>query len=714
MALRGTRTRAGAALAAAGVCTAALLTAHGAAATAAPAPAPAPAPAEPTFVDGLAQPVFTGPFIQQELWVETEFDTDGDGERDRMHVDVTRPAETESDGLKVPVVYESSPYYSGTASTQSKFFWNVNVELGAEPPLRLSPEGPGEAPDAPGDTSPTISGGLVNTWVPRGYAVVHSESPGSGLSEGCPTVGAPNESLAPKAVVDWLNGRAKGFTSADGDEEVLATWSTGRVGMTGTSYNGTLPLAAATTGVEGLEVIIPVAPNTSYYHYYRSNGLVRSPGGWLGEDIDYLFDYINSGDLEKRQYCRDTVRDVMQAEHDRVTGDYNDFWAGRDYLNQLDDVRAAVLMAHAFNDWNVVPEHSVRISEALEAKGVTVHEYFHQGGHGGNPPLDMMNRWFSQYLYGQDNGIEDDTNTAFIVRNELGGSTLTPYTEYPNADAAPATLNLQSGGATAGGFTSLALGDDTTETLVDAGNTACNAGTLATVPSANRLLYVTPTLTENVHLSGVTEVTVRMAASKARANLSVALVKLPWTSASGCTSSTRGSTTSIITRGWADPLNRDSLTDEKPITPGEFVDVTFPLQPDDQVIPAGSQIGLMIWSTDSEFTLRPQPGTELSVDLEGTTVDLPVVGGPLALPICGAEDTRGTVVIDGVDTGVPNAGLAGTCTVNDHVLDEEDWPSHGAFVRHTTQLADQLAAAGLITGRDRGALVRVAAQSDVG
>ena len=76
--------------------------------------------------------------------------------------------------------------------------------------------------------------------------------------------------------------------------------------MTGTSYNGTLPLAAATTGVEGLEAIIPVAPNTSYYHYYRSNGLVRHPGGYMGEDIDVLYDFINSGDPEGRGYCNAT------------------------------------------------------------------------------------------------------------------------------------------------------------------------------------------------------------------------------------------------------------------------------------------------------------------------------------------------------------------------------------------------------------------------
>jgi hypothetical protein len=127
----------------------------------------------------------------------------------------------------------------------------------------------------------------------RGRALA---SPGTGLSQGCPTVGGANESLAPKAVIDWLNGRARGFTTPDGDEEVVADWATGKVGMTGTSYNGTLPLAAATTGVDGLEAIIPIAPNTSYYHYYRSHGLVRSPGGWLGEDIDVLYDFINSGD----------------------------------------------------------------------------------------------------------------------------------------------------------------------------------------------------------------------------------------------------------------------------------------------------------------------------------------------------------------------------------------------------------------------------------
>jgi len=51
------------------------------------------------------------------------------------------------------------------------------------------------------------------------------------------------------------------------------------------------------------------------------------------------------------------------------------------------------------------------------------------------------------------------------------------------------------------------------------------------------------------------------------------------------------------------------------------------LQPNDQIIGAGQQIGLMIFSSDAEYTLLPEPGTELTIDLDGTVVTLPIVGG---------------------------------------------------------------------------------------
>ncbi len=35
----------------------------------------------------------------------------------------------------------------------------------------------------------------------------------------------------------------------------------------------------------------------------------------------------------------------------------------------------------------------------------------------------------------------------------------------------------------------------------------------------------------------------------------------------------------------------------------------------------------MIFSTDRDFTLWPTPGTELTVDLDKTSIKIPIVGG---------------------------------------------------------------------------------------
>ena len=578
--------------------------------------------ARPVFEDGQAQIVdaFADPeaWIRHDLWVQTEFDSDGDGRPDRVHVDVTRQAQTDSEGLLVPVVYESSPYYSGVGTTASEYFWNVEHEIGVEPPVR------GDMPSiAQQSRRPTISNSHVGTWVPRGFAVVHSQSPGTGLSQGCPTVGGMNESLAPKAVIDWLNGRAKAYTEPVGGEEVEAYWTTGKVGMTGTSYNGTLPLAAATTGVDGLEAIIPVAPNTSYYHYYRSNGLVRAPGGFLGEDVDVLYDFINSGDPERRAWCNENVRDTEMAEgRDRVSGDYNDFWYGRDYLNVIDGVQAATLMAHAFNDWNVMPEHSYRISEALKDRGVPLQIFYHQGGHGGPPPLEQMNRWFTRYVYDVENGVENDPK-AWIVREGVQGNEPTAYDDYPNPEAESVMLYPTGSGNEVGTLSLAASTDSGIEGLTD-DVSVDGAAHAAAAASMNRLLYATPELTQDVHLSGVATLTVRVAANAEAANLSVWLVSLPWIDGASINDN-------LITRGWADPQNEGSLRESTPLTPGEFRELTFDLQPDDQIIPAGQRIGLMIFSSDPQFTLWPEPGTELQIDLMGTSIMLPVVGGTTGL-----------------------------------------------------------------------------------
>jgi len=141
--------------------------------------------------------------------VETEFDTDGDDKPDRVHVGVTRPKQTDTEGLKLHVIYVSSPYFAGTGGTNKQYFWNPRQEL------NTSPEERKHFPPIKGRSErPIISNSHTNQWIPHGYIVVHSSSPGTGLSQGCPSLGGDNESLAPNTSYypyKWINQTPRGL-----------------------------------------------------------------------------------------------------------------------------------------------------------------------------------------------------------------------------------------------------------------------------------------------------------------------------------------------------------------------------------------------------------------------------------------------------------------------------------------------------------------------
>ena len=338
-----------------------------------------------------------------------------------------------------------------------------------------------------------------------------------------------------------------------------------------------------------------------------------------------LYNFVNSGDPARRDFCNSHVRDKEMARgFDRDTGDYNKFWAGRDYLNDLGPMKCALLMSHGFNDWNVMPEHSVRIYKAVQKKNLPVQCYFHQGGHGGPPPVSMMNRWFTRFLFGIENGVEKEPK-AHIVREFADRKKPTAYADYPNPAAQEIALFPQAGGNRKGTLSLEKAAGVLTEKIVD--NYAFSGKALAqSAESPQRLLYVSPTLKTDVHISGLARLKTRIACSKPAANFSVWLVSLPWTTQPGARIYEN-----IITRGWADPQNNKSLTESQPLEPNRFYDLEFTLQPDDHVIPAGRQIGLMLFSTDRDFTLWPEPGTEIEVDLPQTSLKLPVVGGRTAI-----------------------------------------------------------------------------------
>lgn len=577
-------------------------------------PAAADAPPSPVFSGGQAQPVFDpADVIRENVWVTAPVDSDGDGKDDLVHAEVVRPRATQQ-GMKVPVVYQASPYYAGGNDVANH---NVDVELYV-PGAKRAPEGPRVAANGVGPNAAPISWRYQDYFTARGFAVVYGESLGSGQSTGCPSTGDVNETIGAKSIVDWLNGRAPARDAAG--KAVVADWSTGKTGMMGVSYNGTLPNAVASTGVEGLETIVPIAAISSWYDYYRNDGAVVAAGGFQGEDADVLAEYVYT--RQDRAVCRPLI-DRIAADQDRVTGDYSHFWDARNYRNDVNKVRASVLVVHGLGDWNVKTDQGTRWYELLKRHGVEHKIWLHQSGH--SDPYNLrrdvwlatLNKWMSHYLYDVDNGIEREPK-ATIQRED---DSWVDEPEWP----VPGTQDVQvypwPGGTSKGTLDTRnpVPGKRTVETLADdAGKTVEQLAHLAS--SGNRLLYSTTAAKQAVRLSGTAKADLSVSFDRPAANVTAVLVdRAP------------DGRSKVISRGWTDPQNRHDPARTEPITPGERYRVEVELVAKDYLLAADHKLEFLLVSSDHDYTLRPKPGAGVALDLNGTSVVLPVAGGKPAL-----------------------------------------------------------------------------------
>jgi X-Pro dipeptidyl-peptidase len=583
--------------------------------------------------NGMTQPVFSfADAIEERVYVETTLDTDHDGNRDRVAIDISRPQETATAGFKVPVIFEHSPYRKDT--------WNdvpypsVLVDELPQSSLERQSEAATLGARTVARTIPDLPGSLDDYYVPRGYAVVLGQSVGTADSDGCPTSGDMAETLGTKAIIDWLAGKAKGF-DADGNP-VTADWTTGAVGMTGVSYNGTLPNMVATTDVPGLKTIIPVSAISSWYDYYRANGLVVAPGTFQGEDTDILAQFT-AGETRALGPCADEIADLT-ARQDRITGDYASFWRDRDYTARAGRVEASVMVVHGLNDWNVKTTHFAQWWDALAEHRIPRRIWLHQGGHGGPGASAAVtlpngqtwtyrqteNRWFDHWLWNVDNGIMDEP-TAVVQREDR---TYTTYRNWPDPAARDVDLELGASSATEPGTLTVhrAHRAHPNQTFVDEGRTIAPDVLVANpdVASPNRLVYRSPVLTQAVRISGRPEMQLRMAiGNKPDANLTVYVVDY---GAPGATDEPF-----VVTRGWMDPQNRTGPSRTTLVRQGTFYDYHWSLEPKDYVFEAGHRIGVVVLSSDQEYTLLPLGGTQLTVAPADSELTLPLVGGGSAL-----------------------------------------------------------------------------------
>ena len=605
------------------------------------------------YFNGKSLATFTShDAIREVVYVESRVDTDKDGLPDLVKVSIIRPR---YEG-KIPAVMTASPYHQGTNDKASdKALYNMNVDLEVKEPHTIQvevpqlelvdPVGSAELVDEAEETLTHINSSytLNDYLLPRGYANLYVSGVGTKDSQGLMTNGNYQQIEAYKNVIDWLNGRCRAFTDHTRKRQVKADWSNGKVATTGISYLGTMSNGLATTGVDGLEVIIAEAGISSWYNYYRENGLVTSPGGYPGEDFDSLAELTYSRNLLGGDYLHHNVAhqadlDRVKKELDRASGDYNQFWHDRNYLLNANRVKAEVVFTHGSQDWNVKPLHVFNMFQALPAS-IKKHLFYHNGAHvylNNWQSIDFresMNALLSKKLLGYDSSYELPT---VIWQDNTGEQSWTSLDDFGN-QTAQRTFSLGDG-------EKVIQNRYETKDYERYGKAYPTFLSDLYQDKAQQVTIDLP-IEEDLHLNGKARLHLRLHSSTNKGLLSAQLLELgskkylqPYPAVLSVRTLDNGryhmldnltelpfkeAGQRVISKGYLNLQNRHELLEVEAVTPGEWMEFDFDLQPTIYKLEKGATLRLILYTTDFEITVRDQTNYQLTIDLAQSSLHLP-------------------------------------------------------------------------------------------
>lgn len=590
--------------------------------------------------------------IREVVYVESRVDTDKDGLPDLVKVSVIRPR---YDG-QVPALMTASPYHQGTNDKASdKALYKMEGELEVKLPHTIELEEPKLNLVGPHSQAEVVSEAeeklshinssytLNDYFLPRGFANLYVSGVGTKDSQGLMTNGNYQQIEAYKNVIDWLNGRCRAFTDHTRKRQVKADWSNGKVATTGISYLGTMSNGLATTGVDGLEVIIAEAGISSWYNYYRENGLVTSPGGYPGEDFDSLAELTYSRNLQAGDYIRGNEAyqadlEKVKEKLDRKTGDYNQFWHDRNYLLNAHKVQAEVVFTHGSQDWNVKPLHVYQMFHALPSH-INKHLFFHHGAH------VYMNNW-------QSIDFRESMNALLSMKLlGLDSSYQLPTVIWQDNIAPQKWQGLDNFGKQDELHT-FSLGND--EKVIQNqydqkdfdryGKTYQTFNTELYQGKANQITIDLP-VSQDIHLNGRVELKLRVKSSTNKGLLSAQLLELgqkkylqPYPAVLSARTIDNGryhmlenlcelpfnpSAQRVITKGYLNLQNRTNLLTIEEVQPNEWMDFKLELQPTIYKLKEGDTLRLVLYTTDFEITIRDNTDYQLTVDLAQSSLILP-------------------------------------------------------------------------------------------
>lgn len=614
------------------------------------------------------------------VYVEMDYDTDLDGKPDLIKTLVQLPRTAAEGAYSAPVIYEARPYIAGmylfnpslsavgTSGFDEGSLYSMpekRIPAGEISTLELA------ARADPSDWYYTFDDdpfflqymGNVTTYdayLVCGFAVVQTAGLGTWGSEGIECCTSELEKEAFKCVIEWLTGKRNAYADKSGNETVSAGWCSGKVGMIGRSYAGSMAYEVASTGVEGLETVVSIAGPASWYEYGNSQGI---PSG-LYTSYGYISDlaslcasrFAGNSDEDLIPMYTDYLSSLRDGEA-ALAGDYGAFWAAREYSDR-EGFRASALIIQGLNDQTVHPRQFDLMRTAFLRSGCEVKALLHRNGHvtpaneqtktdiqiGEYTCTELINRWFTHYLLGADNGVEE--MPALTVQSNLDGS-------------------FFGSGAWDTGRTLSFMPNDTAQHIVSAENAHMANVTLLSETfrgdsGPDRLLW-TMDVTEPLTINGTAAVHIRAKTEDVdkgmlmlgavlvdQADEAFACYDVEWSEVLEQELLVKGGVNrgagvepydlvrwkqteknrAVIAYGAMDMRNPEagyapaSATErEAPIEAGEWYDYTIYLQPNYYCVPTGHRLELYIvpfcgFSNDSAFydTSTPEQLTDLGLD----------------------------------------------------------------------------------------------------
>jgi putative CocE/NonD family hydrolase len=459
-----------------------------------------------------------------------------------------------------------------------------------------------------------------------GYAVARVDVRGTGSSEGLATDEYPHEEQKDLCeVIEWLSAQE---------------WSTGDVGMFGTSYSGFNSIQVAMEQPPALKAIIPIFATDDRYmddvHYF---------GGALKalDQIDYPLYMLAMNalppvpELAGEGWREQWIERIEQNEpwiltwlEEQTDGPY---WQHGSLKTDYRSIKAATMIVAGWADGYT--NNSLRTMEQLACpKRLLLGPWAHASTATSlpGPHIDLvpeMVRWWDRWLRGERNGIDEEAPIVLFARRSTkpAGDLQEMRGEWRFEPGWPLDRMRETAYELAEA-TTLAVADDGADTLPvrgDVGWTAwisCAGHLPYGQPIDQRpdeafsLVYDWPPLAEELEILGHARLEITLRSSAPVAYLSAKLCDV-----------FEDGKSALVSRGLLNLTQRESRTDPSPLEPGTDYRVVVELEVTSWIFERAHRIRLDLAGTDWPNAWSPPMPVDISFPRADARLMLPVLEG---------------------------------------------------------------------------------------